>query len=462
MEKIAQRRALVYARVSRDVNERASVTDQRTAGIEVCEEFGWTVAGVAEDNDRSASRFARKDRPGWAEVQASVQSGLIDMIVLWETSRGDRKLREWAAFLDDCRDRNVAIHVISHDRTYDLRRAQDWRTLANDGVDAAHESNRLSGRIKRGIAGAALRGQPYASTPYGYKRVYDPDTGKFATLEPEPAQAPIIAEIIRRAGRHESIHRIRDDLDARGIPSPTGGTWDAGTIRYLVRNPVYAARLRTQDGSLVKGTWPPIVDDQTWKDAVAVLTSRAGKRAGVRPGKQRHLLTHTARCRECGQIVVAKKVRGQDTYCCRDGCFYAPYEWLNDWVAEVICARLARPDARDLFKSDDKRSAELDIKLTELERRHEEFCVKAARGKLSATALELIEEELLPDIAKVRRELNALSLPPALREILTAPDVRPAWDGMDVRAQRAILATVTGVLVGKAAAHGRSGRARTG
>jgi DNA invertase Pin-like site-specific DNA recombinase len=447
MQTIHAPRALVYDRVSKDRKQRASVADQSRANRQACDENGWAIAVVAEDNDLSASRYARKDRPGWGDVRAAVLAGQVDVVVLWESNRGDRKLPEWAAFLDDCRNRGVLIHVVSHRRTYDPAIARDWRSLAEDGVDSAYDSEKLSAGIRRGLAGAALRGQPHSNTPYGYRRVYDDKTGRFATLEPVSEQSPVVAEIIRRIGHHEAIYAIIRDLDTRGVPAPSGGTWDARTIRYMAKNPLYTGFLRGPDGNPVQGTWPAIVTETEWNAAVTVLTARAG----TRPGKQRHLLTYLAECAECSGPVAVKKIRGEDQYSCRKGCFYAPYEWLNEWVSEVICARLARPDARDLFKSDNKRAADVRAELVKLERRHKEFCVKAARGKLSATALERIEEELLPEIEAARRERDALSLPPALREILTAPDVRKAWAGMDIRAQRAIIAAVTGVEVSKAA-----------
>lgn len=448
-------RAWIYARVSKDKNERASVTDQETAGRSIIAAEGWELAGVSKDNDRGASRYSRGDRPGWDEVRAALGRGEFGVLILWETSRGDRKLSQWAAFLDACRDRGVLIHVISHGRTYDLKNARDYRSLAEDGVDNAYETDRHSGRVKRGINGARLRGQPHGMTPYGYRRDYHPKTGKFVTLRIEPAEAEVVREIIRRIGHYEPVKTIARDLEERGVPGPAGGGWDPSTMRYLAKNPLYTGHLRLADGSLKDGDWPAIITVADWNAAVVVLAGRGG----TRPGKQRHLLTGLGECHHCGGGLVARMRRGNPEYSCKKGCFYCPQEWLNEWVSEVICARLARPDARDLFRSDDKRSAELQIKLTELERRHEEFAVRAARGKLSATALERIEEELLPEIEAVRRERDALSLPPALREILTAPDVRKAWAGMDIRAQRAIIAAVTGIKVSKA--NSRSERTST-
>jgi hypothetical protein len=215
----------------------------------------------------------------------------------------------------------------------------------------------------------------------------------------------------------------------------------------MAQNPLYTGHVRTADGTLVKGTWPPVVTLAEWSTACAVLSAREGRR----PGRQKHLLSVLAKCRECGTDVVARNRPNGLQYTCRRGCFYIDAEWLDERVEDVICARLARPDARELFRRDDKRAGEVRARIGELERRHEEFAIRAANGKISATAFEVFEAELTPQIDAARNELTALTVPAVLREVIDAKDVRKAWSGLDLRARRAIIAVVTEVLVGKAA-----------
>ena len=98
--------------------------------------------------------------------------------MLWESSRGDRTLASWAAFLDACRDTGTQIYVTSQDRVFDLANGYDWRALAAEGVDAAFESEKISKRSRRGVAGAVEMGLPYGRIPYGYKRTYTRETGR--------------------------------------------------------------------------------------------------------------------------------------------------------------------------------------------------------------------------------------------------------------------------------------------
>jgi site-specific DNA recombinase len=234
-------RAVVYARRSIKQENAASVTDQVAGGREACEGNHWDLAAVIDqDDDRSASRFARKDRPGWAQLLAVLRAGLAEVIILWESSRGDRKLSEWAAFLDECRDRGVLIHVVSHDQTYDPRKAREWRVLADDGVDSAFESEKISQRTKRGKTSAARRGEPYPVPPYGYKAIHDPDTGKRTGWVIVPERAEIVRQIFAAVISQESLISIRRGLEQRGVAAPRGARWTERQIRRMAMNRTYA------------------------------------------------------------------------------------------------------------------------------------------------------------------------------------------------------------------------------
>ncbi|MGH3168998.1 MAG: hypothetical protein ACRDN0_24345 [Trebonia sp.] len=70
-----------------------------------------------------------------------------------------------------------------------------------------------------------------------------------------------------------------------------------------------------------------------------------------------------------------------------------------------------------------------------------------AAADISARAYQVKEARVLPEIERAERERDALTVPPALHDILTAADVRAAWDTYTVQARRAIIAAVTGVEV---------------
>src|SRR5258708_38608353 len=90
-----------------------SVSEQHDDNRAEISAHGWLDAGTYEDEE-SASRFARKDRPDWLRLLADIEAGLYDVVVFWESSKGSRKLGEGIDFLDLGRQHKVLIHVTTH------------------------------------------------------------------------------------------------------------------------------------------------------------------------------------------------------------------------------------------------------------------------------------------------------------------------------------------------------------
>jgi DNA invertase Pin-like site-specific DNA recombinase len=418
--------------------DQVAVAEAARAGL------GWDLAAVIDsDDDRSASRFATRGRPGWTRLVSMLRTGEADAVILWSINRGSRELEEWSGFLNECRRRGVLIHVVSHEQTFDVRKRLDWKMLANDGIAAADESEEKSVAIRRGIQGSAMRGAPYPSVPTGYKRVYDGGTGKRIGWQPDPDYAPVVREIFERTARHEPVEAIRRDLTQREIGAPRGGSeWDQGTVRLIAVNPAYAGYLIAPDGTRVRGTWEPLVSQSVWNQVQAVMANRTGPR----PGKSVHLLSHLAVCGECGNDATTNKQRGVMHYKCkRKGCFYVAEEWLDGWVTKIICARLARPDVHELYRPDDERAECLKNGIRHMTSQLDEW----AGSDISAHAYAVREKKMLPAIDAARRELSALMIPPALTGILGSGDVRAVWDGYGIQARRAVIMAVTGVQVGR-------------
>ena len=100
-------RAGVYQRVSRlataqdrkEIERARSIEEQNKANQDDCDRNGWTITDRYEDPGLSASRFATKDRPDYRRLLADIGVGKLDVVVLWESSRGNRELAGWAQFL---------------------------------------------------------------------------------------------------------------------------------------------------------------------------------------------------------------------------------------------------------------------------------------------------------------------------------------------------------------------------
>jgi DNA invertase Pin-like site-specific DNA recombinase len=469
------RRAGIYDRVSDDQGGRSRSTEQQgTDNQTAADSEGWSVVARYQEPDRSASRFARKPRPEWDRLLADVKAGRLDAVVLWEPSRGDRKLTGWSGFLDLCRERGVLVHVTSHRHTYDLTNARDWRSLAEDGVDSAWESEKTSLRIRRDMADAAARGIPHGRLAYGYSRRYDPVTRELVAQEPHSEQAPVVREIIGRIAAGEAISVLVSDLTARGVPTPTGGSrWARSTVQRIVLAGVcYIGKRRHNGSPLLDGNWPALVDKETYWRAVAVLSDPARKKAadrrgGIRPGAAKWLLSYVARCGKCGaplsvqyresaypfsmQYRMRDGKREVPFYRCSSsagGCAVAPVEWLDGVVAGEIVRYLAEP-GRYKPEGSDKEAQRYRDEAAAERARLAEFEAEAKAGRISAASFARIAGGIEERIGELDARANEASADSAVSPLLAARGNDPRaltahrrlhmlvrWEEMPLAAQR--------------------------
>ena len=446
--------AAVYLRCSKDRNDEASVDEQDEVGAARCETEGWQQRKY-RDNDRSASRYAKKDRDGWPQLVADLRDGLFTVVWLWESSRGDRKAYEWLGFLEDCRARRVRIYVETHGRLYDIAgNHRDWKTLAEDGVNNAYASDETSLRIKRHLASAARKGLPHGPAGYGIRRVYNEVTGKYIRQEPDPETGPVAAEIITRIASGEPIMHIKADLERRGITGPGGGEWDRQTLRQIGLNPAYAG-LRKRPNGEWKQAWDPVVPAELHRLAAAVLRARDSQR----PSRQRHLLSYLATC-ECGAPLSGHTGRsGTLMYKCRaHGCVNVAAGWLDELVTLAVCAAMAAPDFRETFAPEGGEAARHQAEAAQLRAQLDEW----AKAAVSPRAYQVKEAQILPQIEKADRAAAAASVPLVLRELLTAADTRAGWDHLNIPSRRDVIRALMGVKVARAENQTRAARTDPG
>ena len=110
-----------------------------------------------------------------------------------------------------------------------------------DGVEGVCWDNH-SHQTRRDLRQSA--GQGYwvsAPTPYGYRKVEVNDGGQQRTeLQINPETADVVRATYDRAGQGASVRIISTELNENGVPSPSGGPWNAAQVRRILTNPVYA------------------------------------------------------------------------------------------------------------------------------------------------------------------------------------------------------------------------------
>ena len=411
-------RAALYGRESKDKTK--SIEDQLAIGTRVIAEQGWTPAGSYDDGS-SASRYATKPRPDWQRLLVDLDTGKFDVLVLWETTRGDRTLASWATLLDRCRERGVLIHVISDERTYDPRRARDYRDLATAGVDGSYESDRSAERVRRGIRAAAENGKPPGGfSAYGFRRVYT-DTRE-PRQEADPDTAPVVRRIFDMAARYIPVVAIVRTLNAEGVPAPGGGTtWHRSRVRDLLANPAYIGlrqhgRYSRRNGvaeTLYPGGWPVLVDEETYY-AVRRIMADPARTTTRMPGRLVHLLSGLATCHQ-GHRLRGKNDGRRIRYVCDRGCVGIRADDLDELVTATVLEALADPKVyRRLRQAGERSDAEVQAARDEAARLVDQLAdwrASATDGRgTTPETLAAVEADLARQIAAARARADHAGL----------------------------------------------------
>lgn len=113
------------------------------------------------------------------------------------------------------------------------------------GFGAQQFADKIADHTRRGIKGA-LKRRVLLSRAYGYRKASEPAETNRAIDETE---ARIVRRIFEMTPEGKSSYAIATLLNAEGVSAPTGGTWDASTIRGnpkrgegILYNPIYIGR----------------------------------------------------------------------------------------------------------------------------------------------------------------------------------------------------------------------------
>lgn len=454
-----------YLRVSDDKSGTArSTTEQHAENQEAADERSWTLGEPYRDNDRSASKFARKAREDFGRLVADLEAGRFgaQYLIIWEASRGGREMEEWVRLIKLCERQRVKFYITSDDRVLDPANDGDWGQLMNLGQASEAESRKTSKRVKRATKASAAQGRPHGRAPYGYRRTYGPHptTGKqvLTGQVPEPHEAAVIAELFDRLVKGHTLRGIAMDFEARGITRKDGLPFSQQHLRNLatthsyVGKRVYIAGRDTPNArpaELVDAMWPAIVEQDVWHSVQRILGDPS--RVTRRPGGAKHLLALIARCDPCGGFVTVllpggtgKNLRLRSVYRCQTkGCVKVDQEELDTFATNAILGYLTRDGVYEsLAVADDNDQDELQAvrdRLAEARRELDELADAVGRGLMSAVMAGRAEVGIVERVTALEGREVDLSTPSVLRGLIQpGADVQGWWEGAEISTQREV------------------------
>jgi DNA invertase Pin-like site-specific DNA recombinase len=317
-----------YARMSLDrEGDRLGVQRQGEDTHLLAKRLGWTVVREYEDNDLSGSGFTI--RPGYSEMLADLEAGVIRGLVATEVSRYQRGHAEYVRWYELCE--KVGAKVAWMGGLADFETGSGLMELELRAAFAREELRTLKRRMRRQLRQSAEMGiaHPGGRRPYGYRLTEREDGRRTLPFSVVDEEAEIIREVVRRALLEEPLRAIVRDLHGRGVPTVFGGPWRPHVLRDLLVSARISGRReirREGDKRLVIGTivadgnWPAIISVEDSDRLRALLGDPTRDR---RRGYTRHLLTgQLAFCGrpECGRRMFVKRAtNGTSVLTCAAG-----------------------------------------------------------------------------------------------------------------------------------------------
>jgi site-specific DNA recombinase len=432
----------LYRRISSDPDGRSpSMARQETDARRFAEARGDEIVRVYTDQDLSA--YTGVDRPGFEELLADADAGLIDGILVWKLDRLTRRFsdleRIWR-LIEKC-----TVTLLSVNDSIDTQTAGGQFMLRTMVGIAEVESANTSLRVRRAKKDSADIGQPNP----GGMRAFGYTADK---LQLVPEEAAAIRDAAERLLAGQSLRSIVNDLNTREIRTPRGKGWLPGTLAAVLVNPRIAG-LRAYKGQIVAdAAWPAIISREQ-HERLVLLRKDPARRWVPRGRPAQHLLAGLVECARCGENatrMVNRPEKGRDYYQCRKpplgrGCgALVSGRQLDALVVARMFAALDSPEFTELLKSPRSADAEVARQLEEDEDQLKwlgrQLGSDPLRRPAFLAAIDEVETRIRQNRARLLRQHRSAALA-ALPEDLD--QLKELWEnGWDLDRKRALLDTL--------------------
>lgn len=317
-----QLRVAAYCRVSTKQEDQLNSYDvQRRAYTDkINGEPGWTMVGIYADKGITGTSVKKRD--DFNRLMRHCKQGKEDMIITKSVARFARNTLDCLKHTRMLKEHNVDVYFEEQGIHSIQPGAEFYITIY--GSIAQSESENISANVRWGKAQSAKEG----NVPFHYKRFLGYRRGPDGKPEIDPEQAVVVKRIYERFLAGDSLATIANNLNADGIPTPSGiGQWQRGTIESILTNEKYkgdailnktyirdclSKKVMINNGErpkyYVENNHPAIIDSGTFGRVQEEMARRGGKRKVKQVGTKteqgryssKYALTELLICGECG------------------------------------------------------------------------------------------------------------------------------------------------------------------
>lgn len=443
MPETAARKALGYARISRDLAKQGAGVDRQTEDIrKVAEQRGFELVGTFTDNDITAA--GGKTRPGFEAVLEALSAGAADVVIAWAWDRLCRSRRDSLRVIEVGQAAHATVALV---RGTDLDMstasgrlmADVYASFARNEIDAKSERQERAGQQR------AEQGRPPGRRAFGYQQ-----DGSV-----HPTEGPVVTELFAMFLAGSTMVGLQKWLNDNGHTTARGKAWGDTDVRQLLLNPRYIAERVYRGERVAAGNWPALVSAEVFAAVNARLNDPTRK--AWQPARK-YLGSGQFRC-WCGSLTSSSYANGGRVYVCRaQKHMQRIAEPVDEVVRQVIAARLRRPDVAELLSARQPTGvvAGLRAEALALHRRLEALPADYAEGHLTGQQVRAATARLQAKLADVEARLADAGRGTALAAISGGADLGAVWLDLPLDRQRAVLAELVTVTIER----GRVGRGR--
>ena len=260
----------LYIRVSteKQADEGFSLDAQAHKLGHYCESQGWAVDAKHIFVDAGVSGKST-DREQFQAMMQAARSGEINRIVAIKLDRIARNVKDFLSIVDELKTAGCDLVLIKE--SFDTSTPQGKFALTMFAAMAEMEASTITERVMTGKAQKASEGGYNGSQcPLGYEY----SNGTFTI---DQGAAYWVREIFNRFVGGQGMSKIAADLNEAGATTARGGSWYAGTVRYVLQNGFYCG-LSQWDGKEVVGNHPVIISRELYEQAHTRLQT-------IKPGR---------------------------------------------------------------------------------------------------------------------------------------------------------------------------------
>ena len=312
-------RVAPYARVSTDSEEQLSSYKSQVMYYEdlVNNRKDWILVDIYADEAITGTQVTKRE--DFQRMINDCMDGKIDMVITKSISRFARNTLDTLKYVRMLKERNIAVFF--EDENINTMTMDGELLLVILSSVAQQEVENISANVKKGLKMKMKRGElvGFASC-LGYD--YDPIDKSISINE---AEADIVRYIFERYTEGAGAYVIAKELTKLGYKTKYGNSqWHDTGVLGIIKNekykgdvlqgktftvdPISKRRLDNygeEDQFYVKDHHEPIISEEVFEKAQAILEKRGAKRRGIQKGKRekysrKYAFSSMLECAFCG------------------------------------------------------------------------------------------------------------------------------------------------------------------